>query len=120
VAGAGAAELLPVVLLRSVVVPLVGAAVAAGGGGAVIVVVVVVTIVDVWISGIDGSFPRVLPVVRRRCPLAAAGDEEAPTAVGGTGATASYHHGRLMAGNSHPYGSMLISGTEADPGFCAS
>ena len=54
VAGAGAAELLPVVLVRSVVVPLPGAAVAAGGGGAVnIVVVVVVTVVDAWISGLD-------------------------------------------------------------------
>ena len=54
VAGAGAAELLPVVLLRSDVVPLSGAAVVAGGGGAVIiVVVVVVTVVDVWISGFD-------------------------------------------------------------------
>ena len=57
-AGTGAIELLPVVLLRSVVVPLAEAMVAAGGGGAVIVVVVVVvTVVDVWISGLDGSFP---------------------------------------------------------------
>jgi len=119
VVDAGGTELLLVVLLRSVVVPFDVAASAVGGGGAVVVVVVIVGAdVDACMSGRDWSPPRVEPVVRWRGPLSDAGDEDDDIAVGGTGAIAPDHHGKLVDGARHPYGSILIPWAAINLPFC--